>query len=120
MKHILWVSRHPPTPELMTKLSGIVGDEIIITRHEKSIDTHEDLVKKYREGGYDDIVVTLPLEMIGRICAAGVSPIKAVHKMSGCDPNNNMRTYEFLRFERIFSVSVEKERLEPKQKKSKP
>lgn len=112
MKHILWVSRHPPTTELLTKLSEIFDDQIVVTRHDNPIDAHEDLVKLYRKGGYDDLVVTLPMEMIGRICAAGIYPIKAVHMADGFNPDTKVRQYKFLRFERIFSVTIEKERLD--------
>jgi len=108
MKHILWVSRHTPTPEQMTYLSKILEDDnIIIARHSHTVVRHKDLIKEYRTGKYDDLVVTLPTEMIGRICAAGIYPIRAVHEMIGCDPGSNMRNYRFLRFERVYSVTVE-------------
>ena len=112
MKHILWVSRHAPTHEQLTLLSKILKDEmIIVTRHEKSVNEHEELVQKYRSEQFDDIVVTLPIDMIGKLCTAKIHPIRAVHKMTGCEPGTNMRTYKFLGFERIHSVSVQKERL---------
>ena len=117
MKHILWVSRHAPTPEQTEALSKILGDPtIIITRHENNVLKHEDLIDEFRMGRYDDLVTTLPTEMLGKLCSAGIHPIKAVHEVSGCKPGTNIRTYRFLRFERIHSVKVKKERLHAPEK----
>lgn len=110
MKHILWVSRHAPTPEQMAQLTRILKDsDIIVARYFDNIVRDTTLVKKYRSGKYDDLVVTLPTEMIGRLCTLGIHPIRAVHEMTGVDPDTNMRQYRFLRFERVKSVKVKTE-----------
>jgi hypothetical protein len=111
MKHILWISRHPPNVQLMEDLANVLGDKIVITRHTASVFHHEELVEMYRSYPFDDIVVTLPIELIGKLCAAKIYPIRAVHSVIEDDPDTGARKYKFLRFERIHSVLVKKERL---------
>lgn len=112
MKHILWVSRHPPTPEQIEELGTIMSDpNLVFTRHDKSVEKHEELLEIYTRGKFDDMVVTLPIELIGKLCRAGIRPIRTVHVMTGYENGTNMRLYKFLRFERIHAVTVKREPL---------
>jgi DNA-binding Lrp family transcriptional regulator len=112
MKHILWVSRHPPTEEQIKELGNVLGEpNLVFTRHDKSVERHEELVELYKRGKYDDMVVTLPIELIGKLCRQGIRPIRAVHEMVGCDSITSLRIYKFLRFERIHAVTIKRERL---------
>ncbi len=109
MKHILWISRHAPTFAQVAELSKILQDTLILTRYDKSVDSYEEALEIYDDGHFDDLVVTLPLDMIGRMCNCGVCPIRSVHALIGVDPDNNLRTYRFLRYERIRSVVIDKQ-----------
>ncbi len=120
MKHILWVSRHSPTIEQTNLLSQIFDDKIVITQHGKSVENYQELIKEYEDGNFDDMVVTLPIDVIGWICKAGIQPIKAVHKMTGYEPATNFRKYEFMYFERIQSVSIVRKRLRGVKNETRP
>jgi len=96
----------------MTLLSQIFKDGVIVTRHDKSVENYKELIEEYTHGKFDDMVVTLPIELIGKICKAGILPIRAVHRMTGYEPATNLRIYEFMYFERIYSVSVSRKRMQ--------
>ena len=110
MKRILWVSRHPPTPEHSEYLEHHFKDEIFIDTWNKGDSNTREVINRYRKGNYDDLVLVLPMELIGKICKAGIHPIRPVYKVVSLE-NENVRNYTFLRFERIRSVTVERETL---------
>ena len=111
MKRILWVSRHAPTEEQTSELSRILNDTtIVITRYENTVKKAEEIVQKFKNGHFDDIVVVLPTKMIGRLCTEGIHPIEAVHEVTSVS-STGTRTFKFIRFDRIYSVKIKKSRL---------
>ena len=56
MKKILWMSQHEPLPSQISALKRIFG-EVEVVKDPKPFSSAEDIVGRFRSGGYDDIVV---------------------------------------------------------------
>lgn len=67
MKKILWLSQHPPLPVQLERLRTRFG-EVKVEQDSETFRNAEELVGRFRRGGYDDWVVVAPLSVIGRIC----------------------------------------------------
>jgi hypothetical protein len=113
MKTILWISRHYPNPDEHTLLEEIFGEKVTILQQNLQFIHIESLVKEIRKANYDDIVVNLPLEIIGKLCQKKIYPIQPVYKVVSIT-EDRQRIYKFLRFERIHKVIIKKETLKKK------
>ena len=109
MKKILWVSRHHYLESQLKELKKLF-DEIRIEKM-TGFRSAEDIVKRYREGGYDEMVVVAPLSVIARITEKGIKPLWAEMKL--VEPGEEFeveakgRYYKFREFKRIKRVTVE-------------
>ena len=113
-KKILWLSRHSILPSQVRELRRLFGDDAIIFQDPRPFDDARDIVKRFREGGYDEIVVVAPLSVIQRLTELGIRPLWA--EMKVCDPEEaettvSGRPYKFVKFKRIKAVKVEFEEL---------
>jgi len=113
-KKVLWLSRHSILPSQVRELKRIFGDDVKIYQDPRPFDDARDIAKRFREGGYDEIVVVAPLSVIQRLTELGIRPLWA--EMKVCDPDEaetvvSGRPYKFVKFRRIKGVKIEFEDL---------
>ncbi|MFN7088587.1 MAG: hypothetical protein ACK4NX_02095 [Candidatus Paceibacteria bacterium] len=117
MKKILWVSQHVPLPRQLEALERLFGAGTIVQQDPRPFSSAEDIANRYREGGYDDIVVVAPLSVIGRLVDLGIRPLWS--EMQQVDPKTGNpdivfrgRGYKFVKFRRVKTLRLEFEELE--------
>lgn len=108
MKKILWMSQHRPLPSQISALKQIFG-EIEVVQDPRPFSSAEDIVGRFRKGGYDDIVVVAPLSVIAKLVEFGVKPLWA--QMDQVPPDQaevsaKGRGYRFNRFRRIKELNL--------------
>lgn len=113
MKRVLWLSRHEPTPSQVGALKRLFGMDVLITPDPLPFSSAEEIVNRYRKGGYDDLVVVAPLSVLGRLVDLGVYPLwaemQALPNKDGAEVGVNGRYYRFLRFRRVKRLVLELE-----------
>lgn len=119
MKKLLWVSRHTPLPKQFQWLRRKFG-EISIDQYPNygRFASAEEIVKYFRNGRFDEMVVVLPFSVIAKITEMGVQPLYAkMDELKGdFDPNlidleYNGRFYHFDRFARVTALRLEFEEI---------
>lgn len=114
MKRILWLSQHTPLAPQLTELKRLFG-EIEVLRDVNPFFSAEEILRRFKESGYDEIVVVAPLSVIARLCELGLRPLWAemeqVWKRQAADVSAKGRHYRFVRFRRIKAVRLEFEEL---------
>lgn len=78
-KKILWVSQHTPEPGQWIALRRMFGNKFKRDVLHPFQDAGQ-IVRKFIEGEYDDMVVVAPLSVKMEIVEAGFEPIQAVKK----------------------------------------
>lgn len=73
---ILWVSRHQPLPRQLAELERLFGT-VQVTQDPKPFSSAEDIVRRFQQAGYDDIVVVAPLSVLARLIDLGIRPLWA-------------------------------------------
>lgn len=114
VKKILWLSRHNPIPAQITELKRIFGGNTEIAVDNRSFANSNEIKKRYKAGGYSDIVLVAPLSVMKELIATGIKPLFA--KMEICSNNDYDveaygRYYRFDRFVRVTGISIEEEEL---------
>ncbi|MEM2068407.1 MAG: hypothetical protein QXE50_05775 [Nitrososphaerota archaeon] len=110
MKKIYWVSRHSPIRRQVDALKKIYGEDVRIIQDPNPFSNAEEIVKRYRESGCDDILVVAPLSVIQRLVELGVKPLWSemqVTKPEEADVSVNGRHYKFVKFRRVVGVKIE-------------
>jgi hypothetical protein len=112
MKKILWLSRHRPLPAQIAELERIFG-HVTVTMDPQPFSSAEEIMARFRAGGYDEMVVVAPLSVIARLIEMGIKPLWAEMKQipsPSPDPSReveaNGRWYRFERFRRIAKVQI--------------
>ena len=115
MKNILWLSQHQPLPRQLAKLRQLFGDAEV-RQDVNSFSNAEEIVRRVREGGYDEVVVVAPLSVIAKLCELGLRPLWAemeqLQNRRDAEVSARGRYYRFLKFRRITAVRLEFEELE--------
>ena len=113
---ILWLSRHNPLPVQVAELRRLFGESVEIRQDVCSFQNAEEVVRRFREGGYDDLVVVAPLWVILRLTELGIKPLWAEMDQVGNRQEAHLsyggRHYRFSRFRRIIAVEVVFEELD--------
>lgn len=65
---ILWLSQHRPLPVQIERLRQRFGADVKVEVDTETFTDAENLVGRFRRGGYDDWVVVAPLSVVGRMC----------------------------------------------------
>lgn len=68
MKRVLWLSQHPPLPVQVDRLRVKFGLDVQICRDVNSFESAQEIISRFRQGGYDDYVVVAPQSVIGKLC----------------------------------------------------
>ena len=72
---ILWVSRHPMHGVQMGALRRLFGTDVRVEEEARPFDSAEQIVKRAREGSYDDVIVVAPLSVLARMVDLGLRPL---------------------------------------------
>lgn len=109
-KRILWLSRHEPIEPQPAELRRLFG-KVEIVHDPRSFASAEEIVRRFKDGGYDEIVVVAPLSVITKLCELGVKPLWSQMDQVGTDDPADLvyrgRRYRFNRFRRIKAVKLE-------------
>lgn len=111
-KKILWMSRHEPHRRQIETLRNTYGGNTIVEQESRPFDDARQIAKRFREGGYDDMVIVAPLSVIQVLCNEGIRMLwsEAVEEN---DPSQiefrgaRGQGYRFVRFRRIKRVAIE-------------
>ena len=68
MKRVLWVSRHKITDSQKAGLCDFFGEEAEVVADPRPFDDAREIARRFKSGGYDDIVVVAPLSVIAVLC----------------------------------------------------
>lgn len=113
---IIWFSRHEPIPKQIAELKRLFGEEVEVVQDPNPFSGADDVVRRFRESGADEMVIVAPLTVIDQITKRGIQPLYAEMRLVENEPyydvNVNGRKFVFERFTRIKRVIVEKEELE--------
>ena len=117
---ILWMSRHRPLGSQKTELARLFGSKVWVEQDPRPFSSAEDIVARYRDGAYDDLVVVAPLSVLARLVDLGLRPLWAemVQVERGeaevTTPRRNGRIdyYRFDRFRRVKALRLEFEELQ--------
>jgi len=116
-KKILWLSRHDPLKSQRRELENLFG-EILLLQDSNPFSNAREILKRFREGGFDEIVAVAPLSVIAHLTEFGIKPIWAEMKQVKNDGSAEVvtkeRYYRFVCFKRIKSVRMEFEEIEKK------
>jgi hypothetical protein len=109
---ILWLSRHKPLPAQIAELERLFGN-VMVTIDPKPFSSAEEIVARFRAGGYDEMVVVAPLSVIAHLTEMGIQPLWAEMKQIPAPSHDytreveaNGRWYRFERFRRIKEVQI--------------
>lgn len=115
MKRILWVSRHPPLPSQVVALTRHFK-EVEVVQDNQPFSGAEDILGRYRQGGYDEMVVVAPLSVLGQLVNLGIKPLWAeMERLPEGQPGEvkvGDRQFRFVRFRRVIALRLEFEELE--------
>ena len=112
MKRILWVSRHTPHQRQLVALREMYGQDAVIEQELRPFDDARQIARRFREGGFDDMVIVAPLSVIQVLCNENIRMLwsEAVEEN---DPTKiefrgaRNQGYRFVRFRRIKRVVLE-------------
>lgn len=110
-KRILWISRHSMHLVQLGALRRLFGDDVELTEDPRPWDNAETIVRRVREGGYDDCIVVAPYSVLARMVDLGLRPLwseaEEVKDPWSADWSVRERHYRFLRFKRVKRLALE-------------
>lgn len=115
---ILWQSQHDPLPSQLAALKQLFG-EVEVVKNPLAFSSAEEIQKRFKDGGFDDIVVVAPLSVIARLVDLGIKPLWAEMDqvpLNQAEVSAKGRGYRFNRFRRIKALHLEFEEITPNKK----
>lgn len=116
---IKWLSRHKALESQRRELENLFG-EILLLQDSNPFSNAREILKRFREGGFDEIVAVAPLSVIAHLTELGIKPLWAEMKQVQNDGSAEVvtkdRYYRFVCFKRIKSIRMEFEEIEKKKK----
>lgn len=112
MKKVLWMSRHRPAASQSAALKAMYGNDVEVVLDPNPFDNARTIAQRYREGGFDDLVVVAPLSVLDQLCQMGCKPLWC----ESVEESNPRRVefrggggqgYRFLRFRRVRRIVIE-------------
>lgn len=112
MPKILWMSRHKPHRKQIEMLRATYGQDTVIEQESRPSDDARQIAKRYREGGFDDMVIVAPLSVIAVLCNEGIKMLWSESAEENDPAKVEFRGargqgYRFVRFRRIKRVALE-------------
>lgn len=121
MKRVLWVSQHSVHGVQMGALQRMYGDNVELITDNRPFDSAEVIVRRVREGGYDDVIVVAPFSVLDRMCKLDLRPLWAeaeqVFNRHEADWSVKGRHYRFRGFSRVVELRLVTEDLGPAAKR---
>lgn len=111
-KRILWMSRHKPHPRQIEVLKEMFGSDTLVEQETRPFDDARQIAKRYRDGGFDDMVIVAPLSVIQVLCNEGIEMLWSEATEEN-DPamvefrGARGQGFRFVRFRRIKRVALE-------------
>lgn len=117
---VLWVSRHEPLESQLKELQRLFGADVQVDRHTKAYANAAEVVRVYRRGFYDEMVLIAPLSVCKVIATFGIKPLYSdMEQIEKGDPRieltvNNTREklekvtryYRFVKFKRMERIEI--------------
>ena len=112
MKRILWVSRHKPHRRQIAALQLMFGEDVVVEQEPRPFSDARCIAERFRDGGYNDMVIVAPLSVIQALCNEGVRMLWS----ESVEENNPSKIdfrgargqgFRFVRFRRIKRVALE-------------
>lgn len=112
VKKVLWMSRHAPHSRQVEALREMFGKDTVIDQEARPFDDARQIAKRFREGGYDDMVIVAPLSVIAVLCNEGIKMLWS----EAVEENDQTKVefrgaraqgFRFIRFRRIKRVALE-------------
>ncbi len=97
-KRILWLSQHRLLEVQEAALRERFGKDVVIETDSRPFDDAADIVQRFREGKYDEIVVVAPISVLQKLLELGVQPFRSI-----------MKDKKFQRFRRMTEISIKYE-----------
>ncbi|SRR6056297_1038419 len=110
MKKILWVSRHSMHGIQIYALRRMFGSDVKVIEDKRPFDSVETIVKRFKEGGFDDVIVVAPLSVLARMVDLGLKPLWSEAEITTpekADWSVRDRHYRFVRFRRVKKLVLE-------------
>ncbi|MBC7340931.1 MAG: hypothetical protein H5U02_00495 [Clostridia bacterium] len=107
---VVWFSRHDPLERQIAELRRLFGEDVQVVRDPEPFDSAEDVVRRFRAAGGDEMVVVAPLSVLGRLCDLGLRPLWAEMEVVGPEEAEVVvsgRHYRFARFRRVKRLALE-------------
>lgn len=110
-KKILWLSQHTLTPRQLAAIEfefGVREDEI---GHDiNPFANAREVARRFREGGYDELIFVGPDSVLNHLCLAGLNPWKAIVEevpRRQAEWINAGQGYRFVSFRKVGRVVIE-------------
>lgn len=104
-------------PVQMGALRRLFGQDVEVVADPRPFDNAETVVRRFRDGGYNDLIVVVPLSVLAKMTELGVRPLWAeatvVADRSKADWVTNDRPYRFVRLRRVRRLVLEFDELGP-------
>lgn len=117
MKRILWVSRHPVHQVQLGALRRLFGQDAQVVADPRPFDSAETIVRRVRDGNYDDCIVVAPYSVLAKMVDLGLRPLwseaEQVKDPAQSDWSVRDRHFRFLRFKRVRRLVLDLEDLGP-------
>ncbi|MFH1621193.1 MAG: hypothetical protein ABIB04_03860 [Patescibacteria group bacterium] len=111
-KKILWMSRHRPTARQIQSLRVMYGADTVVEVEPRPFDDARQIARRFKEGGFHDLVVVAPLSVLAVLCDQGLKPLWSQAAEENDPAKIEFRGargqgYRFVRFRRVKRVAVE-------------
>lgn len=120
MVKVLWVSKNAPLQSQLNELRRLFGSDTQVVIDPNPFSSASEIVRRYREGGYDEMVLIAPLTVCRVICDFGYKPLWSEMKsipMGSPDAevtaggmrervSGKPRSYKFIQFKRLESITM--------------
>lgn len=120
-KKVLWVSQHTMQGVQMGALRRMYGSDVRVDEDTRPFDNAQTIIKRFRDGGYDDVIVVAPYSVLDHMCKLGLKPLWAlaeqVFDAKQADWSVKGRHYRFLGFSRVQELKLVLEDLGPDAKR---
>lgn len=76
-KKVLWLSQHDLFPRQIAALRLKFGADVEVRQDVNPFTTAREVERRFREGGYDEMMFVGPLSVLDQLCQKGLNPWKA-------------------------------------------
>lgn len=120
MKKVLWVSKNTPLESQIQSLKNLFGQDVRVDIDSNPFSSAQDVVRRFRRGSYDEMVLIAPLSVCRMVTEQGVKPLwSEMETVPSDDPQaevrvqgtrerlrNTHRCYKFIKFKRLESIEM--------------